>query len=191
MRFRAKASLPAIVNNSLLHKAMLTEWFVANTRYKSARSLAYCDFPTKWDWVAEKKRWVRRKKGKKNGRIYYVHPSTGELYYLRMLLMLVKGAKSYADVRTYNGVIYETFKDACAARGLLGDDNEWYSAFDEALQWGMGNQLCQLFVTMIIFCGVLDENAFLRNTGPIWPKTSSTGYTVLLMNLHILSLLMN
>ncbi|KAM0836290.1 hypothetical protein ACQ4PT_062431 [Festuca glaucescens] len=26
---------------------------------------------------------------------------------------------------TYNGVVYETFKDACAARGLLGDDNEW------------------------------------------------------------------
>ena len=25
---------------------------------------------------------------------------------------------------------------------------------------GMGNQLRQLFVTMIIFCGVLDENGF-------------------------------
>ncbi|KAM0874166.1 hypothetical protein ACQ4PT_037639 [Festuca glaucescens] len=25
--------------------------------------------------------------------------------------------------------------DACAARGLLGDDSEWYCAFDEALKW--------------------------------------------------------
>jgi hypothetical protein len=96
------------------------------------------------------------------GRIYYAHPSTGELYFLRMLLMLVKGAQSYADVRTYNGVVYKTFKDACSARGLLGDDNEWYCAFDEALKWGMGNPLRQLFVTMIIFCGILDENAFFE-----------------------------
>ncbi|KAM0840945.1 hypothetical protein ACQ4PT_059342 [Festuca glaucescens] len=79
-----------------------------------------------------------------------------------MLLMLVKGAQSYADVRTYGGVVYETFKDACAARGLLGDDNEWYSAFDDALKWGMGNQLRQLFVTMVIYCGVLDENGFFE-----------------------------
>jgi hypothetical protein len=76
--------------------------------------------------------------------------------------MIVKGAKCYTDVRTYNGVVYESFKDACAARGLLGDDSEWYCAFDEALKWVMGNQLRQLFVTMIIFCGVLDENGFFE-----------------------------
>jgi hypothetical protein len=112
--------------------------------------------------VAEQKKWVKRKGKLKIGRIYYVHPSLGELYYLRMLLMLVKGARSYADVRTYNGVVHESFKDACAARGLLGDDSEWYCAFDDALTWGMGNQLRQLFVTMIIYCGVLDENGFFE-----------------------------
>ncbi|KAM0901693.1 hypothetical protein ACQ4PT_019811 [Festuca glaucescens] len=63
---------------------------------------------------------------------------------------------------TYNSVVYESFKDACAATGLLGDDNEWHYAFDEALKWGMGRQLRQLFVTMILFCGVLDENAFFE-----------------------------
>ncbi|KAM0840948.1 hypothetical protein ACQ4PT_059342 [Festuca glaucescens] len=76
--------------------------------------------------------------------------------------IVAPGAQSYADVRTYGGVVYETFKDACAARGLLGDDNEWYSAFDDALKWGMGNQLRQLFVTMVIYCGVLDENGFFE-----------------------------
>ncbi|KAM0885149.1 hypothetical protein ACQ4PT_030511 [Festuca glaucescens] len=162
VRFRALANLPALVNNSLLQKTMLTEWFVANARHASARSLTYCDFPTRWSWVAESKKWVRRKRSDKIGRAYYVHPSTGELYYLRMLLMLVKGAKCYADVRTYNGTVYGSFKDACTARGLLGDDTEWYYAFDEALEWGMGNQLRQLFVTMILYCGVLDENVFFE-----------------------------
>jgi hypothetical protein len=162
VRFRAKTNLPALVDNTLLQKTTLTQWFVANARYRSARTLTYCDFPTKWSWVAEQKKWVKRKGKSKIGRIYFVHPSLGELYYLRMLLMLVKGARSYADVRTYNGVVHESFKDACAARGLLGDDSEWYCAFDDALTWGMGNQLRQLFVTMIIYCSVLDENGFFE-----------------------------
>ncbi|KAM0879429.1 hypothetical protein ACQ4PT_034241 [Festuca glaucescens] len=72
------------------------------------------------------------------------------------------GAKCYADVRTYNGIVYGSFKDACTARGLLGDDTQWYYAFDEALKWGMGNQLRQLFVTMILYCRVLDENIFFE-----------------------------
>ena len=66
-----------------------------------------------------------------------MHPLSGELYYLRMLLMIVKGARSFEDLRTYAGRLYHTFKEACAARGLLGDDNEWYIAFDEAVCLGV------------------------------------------------------
>jgi hypothetical protein len=55
-----------------------------------------------------------------------------------MLLLLVKGTQSYKDLRTYNDVIFPSFKEACAARGLLGDDREWYNAFDEAITWGSG-----------------------------------------------------
>jgi hypothetical protein len=36
--------------------------------------------------------------------------------------MIVKGAMSYKDLRTYNGIVYQTFKEACVARGLLKDD---------------------------------------------------------------------
>ena len=163
--FRAKSKLPALLNNNMLKKTMLTEWFVTNAVDESARSYTYCDFPSRYTWVTKNKVWVSRKKGDKIGRIYYVHPSTGELYYLRMLLMLVKGATCYDHVRTYNGTVHETFKDACAARGLLGDDTEWYCPFDEALAWGMGNQLRRLFVTILIFCGVIDEKAFFEKYG--------------------------
>lgn len=112
--------------------------------------------------MADTKTWVSRTRSDRIGRIYYVHPSTGELFYFRMLLMIVKGATCYADVRTYDGVVYPTFKEACTARGLLGDDMEWYTAFDEALKWGMGNQLRQLFVTMVVHCGINDEKAFFE-----------------------------
>jgi hypothetical protein len=94
--------------------------------------------------------------------MYYVHPSAGEGYFMRMLLMYVRGARSYADIRTYNDVVYDTFKEACAARGLLGDDREWSFAFDEAVSWGTGPQLRSLFVLMVVHCGIADGAAFFN-----------------------------
>ena len=79
-----------------------------------------------------------------------------------MLLLVVRGVQSYEDVRRYNGVLYPTFKLACSACGLLGDDKEWYDAFDEAAAWATSSQLRKLFVTMLLFCEVNDEYTFLR-----------------------------
>ena len=75
---------------------------------------------------------VSHKGSKKIGRAIYINPSYGELYYQRMLLNVAKGATSYEDLRTIAGVMYPTFKDACQALGLLGDDNEWREALREA-----------------------------------------------------------
>lgn len=60
----------------------------------------------------------------------------------------------YADVRTYDGVVYPTFRQACEARGLLESDNEWYLLFDEAVLSASSSQLRQLFVTVVMFCSV-------------------------------------
>ena len=57
-------------------------------------------------------------------------------------------------------MIYETFKQACNARGLLGNVQEWYNAFDEAASWATSSQLRQLFVTMLLFCEATDEYTF-------------------------------
>ena len=86
--------------------------------------------------------------------MYYVHPIAGELYYLRMLLMIVKGSTSYADIRTFNGIVYDTFCAACEERGLLESDNEWKLLFHEAIISASSYQLRQLFVTVVMFCPV-------------------------------------
>ncbi|XP_047087140.1 uncharacterized protein LOC124698742 [Lolium rigidum] len=165
--YKSNSNLHSIVKNSKhFKKTMLTEWFVANKKFPQARHLAYCNFPTEWNWQATEKIWKRKPTKRtptaatKIGRVYYVHPSAGERFYLRMLLMVVQGASSYQDLRTFNTITYETFKEACAARGLLGDDTEWYTAFDEALVWATSRQLRHLFVTIILFCSVDDERAF-------------------------------
>ena len=145
------ANMTEIVSNEFFRRTMLTEWFECNKKFPEARSLTYLEFPSKWCWLKDKRVWEPRRSGFKIGRLYYVHPSVGERYYLRMLLMIVKGAQDYEQLRTCNGKLYHTFKEACNARGLLGNDQEWYDAFNEAAAWGTSSQLRQLFVTMLLF----------------------------------------
>ena len=33
--------------------------------------------------------------------------------------------KSFEDVRTYNGITYTSFVEACHAHGIASNDNEW------------------------------------------------------------------
>jgi hypothetical protein len=72
----------------------------------------------------------------------------------------VSGATSYKDIRTYNGTVYQTIKEACAAHGLLKDDNKWYKTFDEAVNWATALQLQYLFTTILLYSDLQDENIF-------------------------------
>ena len=51
---------------------------------------------------------------------------------MRILLTKIKGPKSYEDIRTINGKVYETYRAACDALGLLEDDREFVNAIEEA-----------------------------------------------------------
>jgi hypothetical protein len=95
-------NLADVVGDPKKYKTMLTEWFVANQRYRDARNLTYIDFPSKWIWNWQAKKWKRRKIEKKRliGQIYNVHPTTNELFFLRMLLTVVPGARNFEDLRT-------------------------------------------------------------------------------------------
>jgi hypothetical protein len=154
VRYEPGTDLRALLNSPKAKKTMLTEWFEANLKYAEARTLTYCDFPKEWSWDASQRSWRKRAPCAKIGRMYYVHPTAGELYYLRMLLVIVKGAKNYADVRTYENTVYDTFREACEARGLLEGDHEWTLLFDEAIVSASAYQLRQLFVTVVLFCSV-------------------------------------
>ncbi|KAM0844935.1 hypothetical protein ACQ4PT_056727 [Festuca glaucescens] len=60
-----------------------------------------------------------------------------------------------------NQRLHTSFKAACQARGLVGDDNEWFLLFDEAVQWASSYQLRHLFMTVLLFCGVTDGQRLL------------------------------
>lgn len=59
--------------------------------------------------------------------------------------MHVCGPKSFEDVRTYNGILYDTFVEACQARGIASNDNEWRECLNEAKDFRSPKQMRELF----------------------------------------------
>ena len=65
-----------------------------------------------------------RKSGRCIGRIYYAHSKSGAFFYLQILLNVVKGARSFKEIRTINSVVNSYLRSTCYALGLLDDDKE-------------------------------------------------------------------
>lgn len=96
----------------------------------------YQEFPRYFVWKENK--WWRRQKAFALGRLQYCNPLCGERYFLRLLLINVAGSKSFEDLRTVNGHICSTFKQACLERHLIQDDREWIHCFNEAQLFSSG-----------------------------------------------------
>ncbi|KAJ2913452.1 hypothetical protein MD484_g6981, partial [Candolleomyces efflorescens] len=137
-------------------RTTLTAFFHANADPGELGMLAhqytYQEFPQHFVYNHPQRQWRVRKSMFSLGRMVFVPPTAGERFYLRTLLTVVKGPTSFEDVRTYNGVLHPTFRDACLARGLLEDDGEWRQCLQEAAEMGTGTRLRQLFVTILLFC---------------------------------------
>lgn len=152
-----------MIDNPSRLRTKLTAWFEANQEYPLAREHTYADFPEHWTWHADGKFWGERHNNRpKVGRLANVAPNQGERFYLRMLLHIVKGAQCYSDIRTVDGYQHPTFRAACDALGLLGDDKEWFCALADAAQWAFPYQLRQLFVTLLLFCELKDPLSLLE-----------------------------
>ncbi|XP_058768047.1 uncharacterized protein LOC131641761 [Vicia villosa] len=145
-------------------ESMFTAWFEANKTYEEARLLTYGDFVSKFVYHKRSRSWKPRKRGYTIGRLIWVPQSTGELFYLRMMLTCKKGPLSYQDIKTVDGKKLKTFRDACFAMGFLQDDREFVEAIKEAHQWGSGHFLRKLFVTMLL-------SSSMNRPEHVWRKT--------------------
>jgi PIF1-like helicase/Helicase len=115
-------------------------------------------------FVSTRSKWQRRaQRSDQIGRMYPLSPLQGDVYYLRCLLAVVPGPTSFEDLRTVEGVRYETFQDACCARGIVGRDNEWDLCFADACEFQAGWYLRRLFVSAMVYGGLTDASS-------IWEK---------------------
>jgi hypothetical protein len=65
--------------------------------------------------------------------MYHANHISGELLYLWLLLTVVLSPKSYEDLRTIIGTVYDTVNRACVALGLLEDNWKWIECFNEVV----------------------------------------------------------
>ncbi|GKD10972.1 zinc finger, CCHC-type containing protein [Tanacetum coccineum] len=167
--FRARLPLRSIVSNDGRKKTTLTEWLEYNDANEDGRHLTYLYFIKGFVWYGDSKMWRPRKRGQGLiGRLTHVHPSAGELFYLRMLLCHHKG-RSFEEIHTFNHRMYSTFWVACEALGLLHDDKAWNPALEEASFTSSAAELRSLFAQILIYCEVL-------NLVKLWNKIKSASY---------------
>lgn len=84
--------------------------------------------------------------------MYTVSPQDRECFYLRLLLHNVRGPTSYNDLRRVDNTVHKSFEDACRARHLLIDDNQWEEAMKEACIISHPSKLRELFVIIVVHC---------------------------------------
>jgi hypothetical protein len=148
-------------------KTSLTAFFDLCKTDPFARNLLYPDVPRYYTWNSSNKTFLRRKQGNDVkgfpgiksanalGRVYTVHPtSNAECYFLRMLLHSVLGPTSFQDLKTVDGFICETYREACEKRGLLENDQHWEKTMTEAAESQMPKSLRHLFCIILTTCKV-------------------------------------
>ncbi|XP_074361920.1 uncharacterized protein LOC141702133 [Apium graveolens] len=153
---RLEMSWRMFTTKAISKKTKLEAWFDVNQTFPNARTYSYYEFPNKFTWYPRPGIWKERKRGDVIGRLSEVHSSSGELLYLRMLLHRKKGSRFFEDLKTVNGHIYETFKEACATLGLLQNDNQWHEAIAENSHTSLSPQLRAMFVNILAYSPISD-----------------------------------
>ncbi|GFU94212.1 ATP-dependent DNA helicase [Trichonephila clavipes] len=186
------------------YSPLLSKTFKAhiNVEYcNSVKSIKYiCKFVNKgsdmavripkfYTWNASSKKFQRRKQGKAVeghtnlyssdalGRLYTVHPKNTECFYLRLLLINVRGPLSFQDLRTVNGQLCATYRQACQELNLLENDAHWDTALADASNTARPQQIHTLFAIILTTC-------FPSNLKDLWEKYKDYMSEDILHRLH-------
>ena len=140
----------------------LMGWFALNACDPFARSLLYHEIPEHYVWVESC--WRRRENIRMSvGRIYGVSQHNSELFALRRLLHVVKGAVSFQDIATFDGTLHDSFRSACLARGLFAEDGELVSALMEIVEVEVSvMQIRRHFARMLVHSAPMDAQALFN-----------------------------
>ncbi|CAB3251273.1 unnamed protein product [Arctia plantaginis] len=142
----------------------LTSFFAMCEADPFAATLMYVEMPKCYTWNQSTKKFQRRKQGTPDpdwpqvfstdalGRMYTVHPRNDECFYLRLLLVNVRGPKSFAHLKTVNGHQCQTYREACQLLGLLENDFHWDFTLADSVVSLNAYQIRTLFAIIITTC---------------------------------------
>lgn len=158
---RAEQAVADRLEHDRARRTTLTAFFEVNARAQT--DILYQDFPMHYAYNKSARVWRLRRTGASTtrciGRVRWIPVTSGEVYYLRMLLVSVPGQRFFEDARTFEGRVFPTYREACQARGLLRDDREWIDTLEEAATFQLGRQYRELFASILLHCEVSDPCA--------------------------------
>lgn len=119
----------------------------------AASTVPYEMFPRYFTWHGSTGSWVGRSQSwvTKVGRVRWVHPQAGDIFYMRRLLLSSHGLgrTSFVDLRTVRGRVFDTYRDAAICLGLTDDDSEFHHAMAECASVRSPARLRSFFVSIM------------------------------------------
>ncbi|GFV99038.1 ATP-dependent DNA helicase [Trichonephila clavipes] len=98
-----------------------------------------------------------------NGQRVYFTADNVQCFYLRLLLINIRGPISFQDLRTVNGQLCATYRQACQELNLLENDAHWDTALADASNTARPQQIRTLFAIILTTC-------FPSNPKDLWEK---------------------
>ncbi len=121
-----------------------------NAQNADGQNVVYVDFPLDHVWKIREKVWLARQRGEKAiGWMYFVHLTTGEHFFLHLLLTIIPGTTFFEHLRTVDDTEHPTFQAACETLGLLHDNVEWDTCMREACIDEDAKRLRNLFFALL------------------------------------------
>lgn len=153
------------VRRAEVKKTKLEAWFEKNKESQNAvlpngkfpdgkrdsREYFYYQMPEFFTYNSSNEWQQRANKQFAIGRMYFISPKNPERYALRQILLYRKGATSFEDLRTVDGIQYPNFVEAARAAGYMSDDKAHEQTLREAANFQSAQQLRGLFVTLMVF----------------------------------------
>ena len=110
----------------------LTAWLKLNKIDEFARKIKYVNIPKYYVYNLKTKLWIKRQRCLTHdaiGRMNTVSPKDSERFHLKLILNRIKGATSFDDLKTYDGKLYQNYKDMALALGLIENDSNIFFYF--------------------------------------------------------------
>ncbi|GFR27274.1 ATP-dependent DNA helicase [Trichonephila clavata] len=96
-------------------------------------------------------------------RLYTVDPNNAECFYLRLLLINVRGPTCFQELKTVNGHVCATFRETCQKLNLLENDAHWDISLADASDTAQPQQIRTLF-------SIILTTYFPANPKDLWEK---------------------
>ena len=119
------------------------------------------------------------------GKVYCVHPSAEERFFLRMLLYEMKSPCSFEELRIVRCSVCATYREACNRRGMFDSDECWRETLEETSVQHSSSKLRMLLATMLNWSNPLDPMALWEEFNHQLSENNLFHYRRRLGNMHL------